>query len=350
MIVFARWFGSLSFLRKFARWLFIGKRDERLIQKHYGIEFLSPIGLAAGLDKNAEIIPAISSIGFGFETIGSVTARRCDGNPRPWFYRLPKTQSLVINVGFANHGVEAVIGRIKKNTSRVIGKFPIVLSVAQTNGRDVTDEKSGIDDYVTSIKLAKDEKKIKMIELNISCPNNFGGESFMVPDRLYNLLKAVDAIKVKKPVFVKFPSDLSWKEARLLLDVIVKHNIAGVNISNLATNRTKTELHDKLPDRISGSISGKPIRWLSNDLIRLTYKNYGDKLMIIGGGGVLSAKDAYVKIRFGASLIELVTGVILNGPQLAAEINDELLDLLEKDGYKHVSQAIGVDVLDYMKE
>lgn len=346
MVKFAHWFGSVKFLRKFMRWLFVAERDERLVQKYKGIEFVTPVGLAAGFDKNAEIIPAMSSLGFGFGTIGSATARRCEGNPRPWFYRLPKTQSLVINVGFANNGIEDILSKLHKTNQKMISKFPIKLSIAQTNSQEVSDEDSGIKDYLISIKQATREKKISIIELNIHCPNHFGGESFTDPGKLHRLLLEVDKVRTQKPIFIKFPSDLSWCDARLLLDTIIKHEITGVVISYLSGDRTNAELHDELSGRVKGGLSGKPTRWLSNELIRLTYKNYGDKLMIIGGGGVFSAEDAYAKIKFGANLVELVTGLIVNGPQVVAEINDGLVKLLEQDGYEHISQAIGVDVID----
>lgn len=344
------WIGSKKYFRKFMRKVFIGKRDKRLEQKFFGIDFKSPIGLGAGFDKNGEIIPAISSIGFGFSVIGSVTSKPCTGNPRPWFYRLPNTQSLVINVGFANHGSDIILKRINEYNSGIVYKFPIVVSVAQTNSSEVTNEKKGIADYIDTIKKAKNTKNIKMIELNVSCPNAFGGVRFDTPDRLSNLLTEVDKIKTTKPIFIKLSADLLWKQTKPLLDVIVKHRVEGVVLSYLAVNRLNIQLEDELSNKIPGSLSGKPIRWLSNELIRRTFKNYGDRLMVIGVGGVFSAEDAYAKIKFGASLVELVTGTIINGPQLAAEINEGILKLLEKDGYSHISQAIGVDVIDYLGE
>ena len=350
MIRFSHWIGSKRQSRKIMRIIFIGKRDKRLEQKFFGIDYRSPVGLAAGFDKNAEIIPVISSLGFGFGVVGSVTAKSSEGNPKPWFYRLPKTQSLVINSGFASHGSEIIINRVKKYHSGTLYKFPISISVAQTNSDEVIDEKTGINDYITTIKRTSGIRNIKMIEINISCPNIYGGKDFTEPDRLDRLLMAIDKIKIDKPIFIKFPADLSWKRAKALLDVMVNHHVDGVVLSNLAVNRTKIELKENLPNKTLGNLSGKPIRWLSNELIRLTYRNYGRKLMIIGAGGIFSAKDAYIKIKFGASLVEMVTGVIINGPQLAAEINLDLLRLLEEDGYENINQAIGTDVLTYMKE
>lgn len=344
MIRMASFIGRNSMLRGFTKLIFVSKRDKRLVQKYHGIEFRSPIGLSAGFDKNAEIVPAISVLGFGFGTVGSVTAQQCDGNPRPWFFRLPKTKSLIVNAGLANQGSSFIIKRIRKYTVRAIGVFPIVLSVAKTNSRDVVDDQSGVDDYVMSVKRAKGEKNIKMIELNISCPNAFGGEQFTTPSRLELLLTAIDEIRLQKPVIIKMPVNLSWSDFKGLLDVIIKHNVAGVTIANLAKDRTKVDLKDELPDTVKGNMSGHPTRQLSNDLIRKTYLDYGDKLTIIGVGGIFTAEDAYDKIKLGASLIELITGMIFYGPQLVAEINDDLSRLLKRDGYTNISQAVGADV------
>jgi len=333
----------------FIRWLIRiaskRPRDTRLIQNYHGVEFASPVGLSAGLDKNGEIVSMIANLGFGFTEVGSVTAAPCKGNPRPWFYRLPKTQSLVVNAGLGNHGSQVIIKRIHQYPNQAIGDLPIVLSVAKNNSQKVVGIKDGIADYVTTVKRAKDEPRIKMIELNISCPNAFGGEPFTTPSRLERLLKAVDAVGAKQPIYIKMPVDLSWDAFEALLDVIVRHKVKGVTIANLAKDRTKIELKDVLPDTVHGNLSGKPTWYLSNELIRQTYLAYGNKLTIIGVGGIFSAEDAYTKIRLGASLIEIITGVIYGGPQLATEINDGLVDFLNRDGYSNISQAIGVDAL-----
>ena len=343
MIKLTSFFGRFSFARWFVRIIFIKRRDERLVQKYHGVEFGSPVGLAAGFDKNGEIVPMMSVLGFGFEAVGSVTAKKCDGNSRPWFYRLQKTQSIVVNAGLANEGSDVIIKRIHQYTQKSIGQFPVVLSVAKTNNDKVIDTKTGIADYVTTIKRAKNESHIKMIEINISCPNTYGGEPFTTPERLDQLLTAVDAIGVIQPIYVKMPVDLSWNAFRALLDVIVRHRVVGVTIANLAKDRTKIDLKDILPDNVAGNLSGKPTFQQSNELIRRTYLKYGDELTIIGVGGIFNVDDAYTKIRLGASLVEIITGVIFDGPQLAAEINDGLSRLLERDGYTHISQAIGVD-------
>lgn len=337
------WIGSVAFLRWLVRLIFTRRRDVRLAQEYHGVEFDTPVGLAAGFDKNGQIVSAIAALGFGFSEVGSVTANSCAGNPRPWFYRLPKTQSLVVNAGLANEGSRVILERLRQYSPRAVKRFAIILSVAKTNSRQVVDTETGIADYVTTVKRAKREARIKMIELNISCPNTYGGEPFTTPDRLERLLVAVDKVGAPQPVYIKMPSNLTWQAFKELLDIIVKHRIVGVTIANLAKDRATIELEDPLPDTVHGNLSGKPTRQIGNELIRQTYLGYGDKLTIIGVGGIFSADDAYAKIRLGASLVELITGMVFFGPQLVAEINDGLVRLLRRDGYTHIGQAIGVD-------
>ncbi len=335
--------GSMSWCRWLIRLVFMKPVAGSLRQTYHGINFDMPVGLSAGLDKNGEIMPVIASLGFGFGTVGSVTARPCAGNPKPWFYRLPKSQSLVVNAGLANQGSTTVIKRIRGYEPAMTERFPVILSVAKTNSRQVVSVQAGIDDYVTTVKRATSEPNIKLIELNISCPNTYGGEPFTNSRDLDQLLTAIDATKIDKPVFVKMPSDLIWTQFRRLLDVIVQHQIAGVTIANLAKDRRQVDLQDDLPDTVLGNLSGRPTRDISNELIRRTYRQYGNQLTIIGVGGIFTAEDAYLKIKLGASLVELITGMIFRGPQLAAEINDDLTSLLKRDGYQHISQAIGVE-------
>jgi len=343
MITFTSAVGKSSFIRGFVRLVYKGYVDERLVQNFHGIEFESPVGLSAGLDKNGEIVPIISNLGFGFGEVGSVTAKPCVGNPRPWFYRLPKSQSLVVNAGLANEGSTAVIKRLREYSADAIGDFPIILSVAKTNCLQVVSIAQGIDDYVTTVKRAKGVSRIKIVELNISCPNTFGGEPFTTPDKLERLLKAVSRVGIRQPIYIKMPVDLDWADFKKLLDIAINYKIAGVTIANLYKDRKKLELKDELPDTVHGNLSGKPTWDKSNELIRQTYLAYGNKLNIIGVGGIFSAQDAYTKIRLGASLVEVVTGMIFNGPQIAAEINYGLIKLLEADGFESISQAVGID-------
>lgn len=309
-----------------------------------GIRFANPVGLSAGFDKNIEMTPILRDIGFGFMTGGSVTAYSCDGNPRPWFYRLPKTKSLIVHAGLPNQGVERIIRRLKRYPAGTFGQFPLSVSVAKTNAKQVVSDKEGIDDYCTSLRRLEEEHVSRMYEINISCPNTYGGQPFTTPERLEALLVEIDRLRLTKPVFIKMPISLKWPQFKRLLEVIVRHNVQGVAIGNLRHDREGAGIKDDYPKDTKGNLSGTPTRELSTGLIRKTYQAYGDRLAIVGIGGVFSAEDAFEKIQAGASLVALVTGLIFEGPQVIGDINEGLERLLRQHEYPNVAAAVGTKV------
>lgn len=320
------------------------ENSARLGQEVLGIHFRNPIGLSAGFDKNFELPPMLKSIGFGFMEGGSLTHEPCTGNPKPWFYRLPNTKSIVVHAGLANQGVTRIITRIKSYGPSTFTDFPLNISVAKTNSKAAANEADAIADYVGSLSQIKKAAVGSIVTLNISCPNTYGGEPFTTPDLLERLLREVDEVVMPQPIFIKMPADLPWSSFDKLLAVAARHRVAGITISNLAKDRGQAKLMDPLPATVNGSLSGKPTWELSNNLIRQTYKKYHERFVIIGVGGVFSAEDAYTKIKLGATLIELITGIIFEGPQLIGQINQGLVALLEQDGYQTIGEAIGVDV------
>lgn len=322
-----------------ASWAYSNPRV--LGQTLHGVAFRNPVGLSAGFDKNFELPPTLEAIGFGFMEGGSLTYKQCDGNPKPWFYRLPKSKSLVVHAGLANDGVKAIVRRIKSYPAGTFSDFPLNISVAKTNSKEASTDREAVKDYIGSLKAIQGAGVGSIITLNISCPNTYGGEPFTTPKRLEPLLSEVDKLRLAQPVFIKMPANLPWKEFEALLIVATKHRIAGVTISNLTKNRVN--LKDKLPDNVQGGLSGKPTFELSNELIARTYKKYGDRFTIIGVGGIFSAQDAYTKIKLGASLVELITGMIFEGPQLVGQINQGLVELLKADGYQTLREAVGAD-------
>ena len=317
------------------------RRHTELESTWNDMHFTSPVGLSAGLDKNGRIVPMMQALGFGFSEVGSVTAEPCAGNEKPWFYRLPKTESLVVHVGLANIGVKKILARLERNSKKVQSEYPTILSIARTNSQTASGVEEGIADYVASAKAAKKSEAVQMIELNISCPNAYGGETYTTPELLEKLLAAVDAVKVGKPIFIKMPLDLSWARTKKLLEVAVRNTVTGVTIANLTKRRDLVDFKESLPDEVLGGISGAPLRERSTELVAQTYKHFGNKLIIIGVGGILSAEDAYEKIKAGATYVGLVTGLIFNGPQFVEEVNRGLVRLLKSEGYQHISEAIG---------
>ena len=308
-----------------------------LQQNIFGLDFTNPVGLSAGFDKDADLINFLPSFGFGFSTVGSITLHPYAGNPPPRLYRLPASEGIVVNYGLKNIGTKLINERIQ--ASRV--STPVVVSIAKTNSQATCDDESGVADYVGSFQQVANQDKVAMAEINISCPNTFGGEPFTTPERLELLLAALDAIPCSKPVVIKMPINLAWPGFQALLDVILRHRVVGVTVGNLNKDRSSDKIHDTIPVGLKGGISGKPTYDLCNELISKTYQYCGDKLIIIGVGGIFSAQDAYEKIKRGASLVELITGMIYEGPQLIGEINAGLVELLEKDGYKNIKEAIG---------
>lgn len=317
---------------------------ERLGQHIEGVYIKNPIGLSAGFDKNIEVPVVMHAIGFGFMEGGTITNKPYSGNPRPWFYRLPHSGSLIVHAGLANEGIDAVLRRLKLFKNNPFDDFPLNLSVAHTNTQKIQSEDEMIQDSIEGLGKIKRAGVAQFITLNISCPNTYHGEVFTKPVALEHLLSHVDALNLKRPVFLKMPCDLTWNDFDALLAVAAKHHVTGVTICNLTKSRKGVSALDTLPSFESGGLSGKLVFEQSNKLIARTYKSYGSRFIIIGVGGVSTAADAYRKMRLGASLVEMVTGLIYEGPQVVGEINSGIVELLERDGFRSVKDIIGVDV------
>ena len=323
-------------------------QDNSLQQEVDGITFYNPIGLSAGFDKNVQLSPLMEDVGFGFASGGSVTLEPRKGNRRPWFHRLPRTKSVVVYAGMPNYGLRKISRYIRRNRRR-LDNMPTVVSVAVVANK-TTHERMGtrltkeviIDDVKKATKYINDNNLASVVEINISCPNA-GKEPFIETESLDALLTTLDSVPRDVPFWVKMPHLYDIEQFDSLLKVIVRHNIQGVTVANLVKDRSKIDIKDPLTDEIRGGLSGRPTREHSLDLIRHAYKKYGDRLTIIGVGGVFSAEDAYAKIKAGASLVGLITGLFFEGPQLIGQINRGLVELLRKDGFSHISEAVGAD-------
>lgn len=335
MITNGEFLGKFKITRALNRLLFYYSHYS-LKQQILNISFKNPIGLAAGFDKDARLTDILPEVGFGFEEIGSVTANPYPGNPKPRLARLKKSQSLLVNYGLKSKGAKVIAAKLKSKNF----KFPVGTSIAKTNSRLTVDDKVGIEDYTEGFKHFTDIGDY--FTINISCPNTFGGQPFHDPKKLDQLLKALDKIKTKKPVFIKFSPDLSKSDVNGIIKVVKKHRVHGFIMGNLTKNRNNKKILDDNVLSIGG-LSGKVVRDLSDNLIRYLYKETNGKYVIIGCGGVFTAEDAYRKIKLGASLIQLITGMVYQGPQTISEINRGLVKLLKIDGYKNISEAIGAD-------
>ncbi|PJE77052.1 quinone-dependent dihydroorotate dehydrogenase [Candidatus Uhrbacteria bacterium CG10_big_fil_rev_8_21_14_0_10_48_16] len=311
-------------------------QDDSLHQEILGIHFSNPIGLTEGFDKNARLTQILPSIGFGYEIVGSVTAQACKGNAKPRLWRLPKSKGLVVYYGLMNDGGEAIRSRLSTKTFAM----PIGISIAKTNCPGTVETQSGIEDYVQGFTTMRDTGDFFVI--NISCPNAFGGEPFSDPKRLEALLSRLDGIETSKPIFIKSAVDLTIEELDALIAVMDRHRVHGIILSNLTKQYGRREIvQDEIQPHMKGGISGRPTYEASNTLIAHTYLEAGDRYVIIGVGGVFTAEDAYEKIRQGASLVQLATGMIFEGPQLIGELNRGLAQLLHRDGFNSISEVVG---------
>lgn len=334
IIKFGSFLGSYNLTKKITSFLFYYSHPA-LEQEINGIHFPNPVGLAAGFDKNAQLLDIMPEVGFGFMEIGSVTGESCQGNPKPRLWRLKKSKSLVVYYGLKNDGAAVIAKRIAGKKL----KIPLGVSIAKTNSPATVETNAGIQDYIKACRAFFDIGDYWTI--NISCPNSFGGEPFTDPEKLDRLLEEIDKLKASKPIFLKISPDLSLDKIDALIDLTRRHKVNGFVCTNLTKNR-KVSLKDKdIPEE--GGLSGKVVQELSDKMISYIYKKTGGKHTIIGVGGIFSAKDAYRKIRLGASLVQLITGMIFEGPQLISSINVGLVNLLKKDGFKSIREAIGVD-------
>ena len=316
--------------------------DARLNQSILDIDFANPIGLSAGFDKNVQLTPLMSSVGFGFETGGSVTLGERKGNARPWFYRLPKTQSLVVHAGLANRGIVNGEATIIKN-SRRSKNLPLFISVAIVAKTSKETCQDAIIDAKNTILYILQHSLAKAIEINISCPNAGDEQPFTNPRMLDELLTELDKIERSLPFLIKMPQVSSLKEFDALLRIVDRHNIQGLTIANLVKDRSSVKLLEELPEDVKGGLSGAPTRKVSTAMVHYAYKKYAQRFTIIGVGGVFSAEHAYEKIRAGASLVGMITGVIFEGPQVVGKINKGLIKLLDEDGFMSITEAIGAD-------
>jgi dihydroorotate dehydrogenase subfamily 2 len=299
---------------------------KKLRKKVLGVWFDNPIGLAAGFDYDGHLAQVLKYVGFGFNTVGSVTARAYEGNTKPRLGRLPKSRSLLVNKGFKSEGADRIAQRLdtKKLKNNTVG-----ISVGSTNSPKVNTIDKAIADYVYTFTVFKKRSYIKYFELNISCPNTSMTESFINPVSFKKLVQVVAKLKLKQPIFVKMPNEISLKESDALVEIALSHGISGFIFSNLVKKRDNPAFDPAEMQKMAqykGNFSGKPAEANANALVAHTRKKFGKKVAIIGCGGVFSAEDAQKKLQCGADLVQFITGMIFQGPQLAGEICEELAE------------------------
>jgi dihydroorotate dehydrogenase (fumarate)/dihydroorotate dehydrogenase len=308
-----------------------------------GLSFANPIGLAAGWDKSGRALRMIDALGFGFAEIGSVSARPSRGNPKPRLFRLPADRAIIVNYGLPNDGAEVVAARLAAHRSR----HPLGVNIVKTNDGPEAPPCSEDDilaDYERSVSLL--HMHAGYLSLNLSCPNAKGGKDFFAqPGSIARLLERLAPLRLACPVILKIaPRDDPAEHDRVLAECDAFPFVRGFCF-NLPPGKPDTLQFTTLRENFAhqpGAVAGKPVAALINRCIAGLYQRLdAQRHIVIGTGGVFTAEDAYEKIRRGASLVQLYTALIYEGPGVVKRIQRGLVDLLKRDGFASIGEAVG---------
>lgn len=327
---------------------FLGSRVEQHTfgeLMRFGLRFPNPVGLAAGFDKDGIALEALAALGFGFIEAGTVTFHPQPGNDRPRLFRLPEDKALINRAGFNNKGASAFVQRVRQSSA----KRNYVLGVSIGKSKIVPLE-SAIDDYTKSFETVY--PVADYIAVNVSSPNTPGLRDLQRPEQLETLLRALQKrnIELSKeagrttvmPLLVKLSPDLAPEEFEQIVDVIRRTSVAGIIATNTTTGREDLRtVAERVQAYGAGGLSGQPLRARSNKIIARLYQLTSGSIPLIGVGGIFTAKDAWDKISAGASLAQLYTGFIYQGPGIAREINEGLHEIMSREGIRSLDEAVG---------
>ncbi len=335
--IFGKALSSNALGRSFLKLMFF-YQNKRLNTVVDGVHYKNPVGLSAGFDKDGELTDAYPALGFGFAELGSITGEVCPGNPGVGrrLFRMLKSKSILVWYGLNNQGAIKVAERLRGKKFQI----PIGINAAKSNLSAHFELEDSIADYVKTVKAFDGIGDYYTI--NISCPNTQDCEPFVDKDNLDALLKALNEVRAKdRPMYLKFAADLSETELNVIVDACLEHGIEGVVLTNLAKPEFNKEFIKEELTFHSGAMSGLPLQRIATSVVRHVYRRSRGKLTIVGVGGIFNADDAYEKITSGANLVEMITGMIFDGPQVMGEINRGLVKLLEKDGFSSIEEAVG---------
>lgn len=305
-------------------------RDDRLAVEAFGTRFPNPVGVAAGFDKNAHLPGLLGSLGFGHVEIGAVTARPQSGNPRPRLFRLREDQGLINRMGFPNDGAERIARRLEVSTPPTV---PLGVNIGKSKA--VADERAPADYRYTYERLAAHGD---FFVINVSSPNTPGLRGLQRRGPLGEIIGALQEASAA-PLLVKISPDLDETGIETVIEIVHERGLDGIVVANTTVDRP-TGLRSP-QRRQTGGLSGKPLEAAATQAIAYVAKR--TDVPIIGVGGIFTAADAYRKLRAGATVVQLYTGIVYRGPGVAREINRGLLTLLERDGFGSVTEAVGVD-------
>jgi dihydroorotate dehydrogenase len=322
-----------------------------LRQRVFDLDFPNPLGLAAGLDKQGTAVAAWDAMGFGFAEVGTVTPRPQPGNPKPRLFRLPEDAAVINRFGFNSAGADAVAGNLRKwGPENDVGRPTLrsrphcLLGINVGRNKDTANDQA-IDDYVRTIEPLRPFADYFVV--NVSSPNTAGLRALQSDTTLRPLLEqCVTAARNRDrqvPVLVKVSPDMTDDDLRRAVDAAVEGGAAGVIATNTTTSRERLRTRTAVVGE-TGGLSGAPLRHAANAACRVLFKHLGHRVPIVGVGGIASADDAYERIRSGATLVQVYTALIYEGPGLAARIIDGLAERLARDGFTRIGDAIGTDV------
>jgi len=330
-----RWLGHLAGTCRGMRSRTLGSVTYDASVKVAGLEFAHPVALAAGLDKEAEAVDGLLALGFAAVEVGTLTPRPQPGNPKPRLFRIPEHRALINRMGFNNHGAANAAEHLRVRTWH-----PAPVGVNIGKNKDTPLEQA-VDDYVACVDTLAPLGDYVVI--NASSPNTPGLRKLQEPEQLTALLRAVkarlDQVSPGKPLFLKIAPDLTPEAVDEVVDVVRACGLAGI----IATNTTIARPFEHPVAKEAGGLSGAPVREPANAVIRRAYARSGGALPIIGVGGVFTAEDVYEKLRAGASVVQVYTGFIYEGPGMVRRLLEGLGPLLARDGFRSVREAIGSD-------
>ncbi len=327
--------------------------DAALAVNLWGRHFPNPVGLAAGFDKNAEVIAPMFSFGFGFVEAGTVTPKAQDGNPRPRVFRSPRDQAVINRMGFPNEGMEAFRHRFENFLSHARSQFNSQVHNQAHWPRGIVGINIGMNkeqtdpalDYRALVKYLG--PYADYLTINISSPNTPGLRDLQKKENLLALLGAVIEERAqscaanKPPLLVKLAPDIDEQQQQDIAEAVLQAGIDGLILTNTTLDRPDTLAQPFAGER--GGLSGAPVREKSLRVLRNMYGLTKGSLPLIGVGGISCGNDAYDKIKAGASLIQLYTALVFKGPGVVKEIKQTLIRRLKEDGYSHIGQAVGAD-------
>lgn len=324
-----------------------------LMQSVWGLPFANPLGLAAGFDKDGVAAGVWSNFGFGFAELGTVTLHAQPGNPPPRLFRLPLDRAALNRMGFNNQGAAALAARLGKKeqawrqeASQEPVHHPIPLGINLGKSK-ITPLEEAAEDYLGSFRLLKHLGDYFVV--NVSSPNTPGLRSLQAAAQLDPILSQLQQEnQSQKPLLVKIAPDLEWKEIESVLALAQTHRLAGIIATNTTIRRDhlKTQTIAATGQSVNaeaGGISGAPVRDRATEVIRFIYQQTQGSLPIIGVGGIFTAEDAWEKLTAGASLLQVYTGWIYEGPWMVQRILTGLVQKLETQGLKHLSEAVGIE-------